>query len=186
MIDLRFAQLPSAIEVDGELFALKTDFRTWIEFLRGCEEDGIASYEIFDGPVPSGDSWVAAAMEFANSENETPHGRSTGAQDNSFDFVLDGDYIVGSFQQAYGIDLTDPGLDMHWHRFLALFRSLPEDTKMAEIMGYRCWNKTQAKRKPESKMDEAKKRWSLPQRKTKANEAVVEWAEKAFGNIKYP
>lgn len=186
MIDLRFAQLPSAIEVDGELFALKTDFRVWIEFLRGCEEDELASYCIFEDRVPPGDSWVGAAMEFANSENATPRGGSGGGQEHAFDFLLDGDYIVGSFQQAYGIDLTDPELRMHWHRFLALFRSLPEDTKMAEIMGYRCYSKAQAKRKPEAKMEEAKRRWTLPQRKTAANRAVVEWAEKAFGNIKYP
>ena len=185
MIDLRF-ELPTAIEVDGQLFTLRTDFRVWIEFLRGCEQDGIASFDIFDGEHPDGTSWIQAAMEFANSENATPHGGGGNQGEQSFDFILDGDYIVGSFQQAYGIDLTDPSLKMHWHRFLALFRSLPESTKMAEIIGYRTWNKSQAKRKPESKMDEAKRRWSLPRKQTKENEAVVEWAEKAFGNIEYP
>lgn len=184
MIDLRY-DLPDSIVVDGEVFRLKTDFRVWIEFLRGCEEDGIASYDVFDGPHPEGSGWVAPALEFANSQNPTPHGRmESGPQ--SFDFIADGDYIVGSFQHAYGIDLTDKSLKMHWHRFLALFRSLPEDTKMSEIMGYRTWNKSQAKRKPESKMDEAKRRWSLPMKRTRENDAVVEWTEKAFGNIKYP
>ena len=44
------------------------------------------------------------------------------------DYVEDGEYIVGSFMQAYGIDLTI--CDMHWHMFKALLLSLPENSKM--------------------------------------------------------
>lgn len=52
------------------------------------------------------------------------------------DFNQDWPYIYAGFRQAYGIDLfEDRGL--HWLLFLALLRSLPQSTRMAEIIGIR-------------------------------------------------
>lgn len=184
MIDLRFKELPTGIEVGGQFYRLRTDFRVWIQFMKMVEEDGIASVIVFEDRPPEGD-WSEQIMEFAESRNETPKaGAAKG--DRTMDLVLDGDYIVGAFQQAYGIDLTDPNLEMHWHRFLALLRSLPESTKLAEIMGYRAYSRSESKKKVSTAMEEAKRRWKLPPVKTPENEAVIEWQEKAFGNIKYP
>lgn len=183
MIDLRF-ELPTSLEVGGRLFALNTDFRTWIEWLRCYREEAIASYCIFEGERPDGTGWVPAALEFAQSENATPR-KSGEATRETFDFILDGDYLVGSFMQAYGINLaTVEGL--HWHVFLALFRSLPEGTKMAEIMGYRGWSKNDAKKKMEKRYEEAQRMWRLPPKKTAESKAIIEWQKKAFGNIAYP
>lgn len=179
MIDLRHA-LPHAIECGGKLYELNTDFRVWLEFLRSIEEDGIAPFSVFASEHPDGDEWIAPAMEFARSENCTPHGSSKQTR-QAFDFIRDGDYIVGSFQQAYGIDLTDPGLSLHWHRFLALFRSLPEDTKMAEIMGYRTY--AESKKKIEDTYKELRTAWTLP---AKIDPRTIEWQKQAFGNIEYP
>ena len=51
------------------------------------------------------------------------------------DYDYDQDYIVGAFQQLYGIDLTVENI--HWWRFKMLFNSLTKETKLVEIMGYR-------------------------------------------------
>lgn len=75
---------------------------------------------------------------------------------------------------------------LHWHVFLALFRSLPEGTKMAEIMGYRGWNKNDAKKKMEKQYEEAQRMWRLPPKKTAESKAIIEWQKKAFGDIAYP
>lgn len=52
------------------------------------------------------------------------------------DIEQDWPYICASFQQAYGINLyTDKG--MHILRFQALLQGLPNDTKLAEVIGIR-------------------------------------------------
>lgn len=181
MIDLRFRSLPSAIEVDGEVFPIKTDFRVWIAWLESLEVNGIAETEIFADRIPEGDSWVRVAVEFAKNESPTPHG-SAGSSVRAYDLVLDGEYIVGAFQQTYGIDLTDPSLKMHWYRFLALFRSLPSDTVLSQAMAYRTWSKG-SKESYEQRMAKAKTAWTLPPKKTAESESIIAWQKEAFGNV---
>ena len=177
MIDLRFPTLPSSIEVDGELFRLKTSFRVWLEFGRILEEEHVAWLGIFEKEIPEGD-WAEAAMEFFESPTVTPRGSNSGAR--VVDFIADGDYIVGSFQSAYGIDLTSQ--DMHWHRFLALFRSLPESTKMVEVMGYRSYSRANAKKKAEVLYEDAKQQWALP---PKQDKQVIAAQQEMFGGITF-
>jgi hypothetical protein len=43
-------------------------------------------------------------------------------KDIPYDFDTDADFIVAAFIQQYNIDLTET--DMHWFKFLALFKSL--------------------------------------------------------------
>ena len=181
MIDLRFRNLPSAIEVDGEVFPINTDFRVWIAWLESLEVNQIAETAIFVDRVPEGDSWVTAAMAFARNENKTPHGGSTSTA-RSYDMVEDGEYIVGAFQQTYGIDLTDPSLKMHWHRFLALFRSIPGDTVLSQAMAYRTWSKG-SKESYEQRMAKAKTAWTLPPKKTAESESIIAWQKEAFGKV---
>lgn len=179
MIDLRYP-LPTGIEVGGVFYELNTDFRVWLEFARAVEDDGIAPTSIFKAEVPTGTDWVDAALEFAASRNETPK-TSGGNEPQAVDFIRDGDYIVGAFRQVYGIDLTTAAL--HWHVFLALFRSMPESCKMAEIMGYRTFKASDMKKKPERQYADLRKAWALP---PKRDAAIISWQEQAFGNISIP
>nr|DAT42858.1 MAG TPA: hypothetical protein [Caudoviricetes sp.] len=52
-----------------------------------------------------------------------------------FSYEYDADYIYAGFMSAYRIDLAKETL--HWWQFRALFRSLPEDTQIMKIIGYR-------------------------------------------------
>ncbi len=52
-----------------------------------------------------------------------------------FDFEHDSQYIFSAFMQAYNINLIDS--DMSWVEFISLFRGLPENTRMSEIMKIR-------------------------------------------------
>lgn len=59
-----------------------------------------------------------------------------------FDFEQDAEYIFASFLQAYGIDLferldLDGQKPLHWCEFMALFKALPEDTRMSQIISIR-------------------------------------------------
>lgn len=173
MIDLRRDHLPDSFVVDGERYPIDTSFRTWLKI----EESGRVDASIFTGDVPQGE-WRECAEEFRESKNPCPHGVSDSGP-KVLDLIKDGDYIVASFQQAYGIDLTS--CDMHWHRFLALLRGLPKDTKLSEIIGYRGWKKD--RRKEDAIFGELRKQWSLPT--THHDPKLTEWAEKAFGNIEF-
>lgn len=109
--------------------------------------------EIFDNPKSTGEEKVISSIillyggidedmpinqlfsevfwffsEGEDAKNESEEKKIT--QKQVYDFVEDEDYIIGGFQQAYNIDLADESMDMHWWRFMALFKSLPEDTEI--------------------------------------------------------
>lgn len=171
MIDLEQDHLPTSLVVGGEEWPVRTSFRVWLRFVRILQEHGICDPSIFDGEVPPG-QWAEAAGEFARSECPTPHGGERAGR--VFDILMDSDYLVAAFQQAYGIDLTEG--DMHWHRFLALWRGLPSDTRLSEIVGHRSWRRSS--RSPESVHEELRDRWSLPEER---DEELLRLQQSWFG-----
>ena len=54
----------------------------------------------------------------------------------AYAFDQDGAYVYAAFKEQYNIDLSQDE-SMHWWQFMALFESLGEHTKMAQIMFYR-------------------------------------------------
>lgn len=68
--------------------------------------------------------------ELVDDENTPPPEPSA-----PYSFEHDDAYIYAAFLQYYGIDLTTT--DMHWWKFRALFRALPDDCPFVKIMGYR-------------------------------------------------
>lgn len=183
MIDLRKKRLPDSLVVNGEAFLIDTDFRTWIAWGHEIEIGNQPPNYIFPTgeEMPEDPSWVFEAIEFLNAPNSTPRDRkSSPSKARIYDFVEDGEYIVASFQQAYGIDLTDPELDMHWHRFKALFAGLPSDTKMAQIMGFRGYDSAESKKKPETVHANLREMWRLPRR----DEAdIIDMQYRMFGSL---
>lgn len=161
MIDLRNKELPSRLEWDGGSCAIETDFRIWLTYGEMLK-DGKVYLGIFPNrKAPAGEEWQIAAFRFFQCPNEVP--RATRAsRTRLLDFIIDGQFIVASFQQAYGIDLTS--CDMHWHRFCALLDGLPDDTKLSKIMGYRGYEPSDEKRKHSELMREQKARWALPKK----------------------
>lgn len=154
MIDLRKG-LPSTIEWEGNSCAIETDFREWIEFGEFLKERKLYLGVLKE--IPKVEGWETALYEFYACQNVVP--RVTGSGARSIDLIIDGEFIVASFQQAYGIDLTSIDY-MHWHRFKALLAGLPDDTKMSKIIGYRTWVKSN--RKHDDLMQEQRATWALP------------------------
>lgn len=158
MIDLREKALPNTIMVGGVPYSIKTDFRTWIQFAEVTKNEVYLKdlFFIFAGAIPLQDFSEEAYAFFVN-YNATP--KLEGAGKQIYDYVLDGEYIYASFMQVYGIDLLET--DMHWHKFKALFVSLPAECKMGQIMADRAYEKTT--RKYEDVMEERKRMWTLPE-----------------------
>lgn len=184
MVDLRKKGLPTTIEVGGQSLAIDTDFRLWIEVNRMVYEEHalpVARIFMYDkgGVLPEGDI-VTPLCEFLACKPVTPKARNDNSLD-PFDLIWDGDYIVAAFMQAYHIDLT--AVDMHWHLFLALFRSLPSNTKMVEIEGYRTWRESDTKKKQATLYKELQEAYKLPPRNTPEDNAIIDWQESAFGGV---
>lgn len=132
---------PDTITVDGVEYPVNTDFREWVRFqgilLADGTNDGKAA-KIFDlmseMGLPQTKDSLDAMLQFyagASTENNTGGGKNVRA----YDFEKDSEYIFSAFLDSYGIDLTTARL--HWWRFKALFKSLPEDCQMCKIMMYR-------------------------------------------------
>lgn len=173
MIDLRNRDLQDSIEFDGVTYALKTDFRVWIQFDHNIQHHKIADACVFDGKVPTDAGALKPLMEFYRSPNVTP--KSSSSTERAVDMVWDGDYIVASFMQAYGIDLTTIEY-MHWHVFKALLYGLPEDTVMSHIMSYRTYSGS--KKKYDDAMRDQKRNWALPTiEQLEERRNLLEWAE---------
>ena len=159
MIDLRKKELPSQLEWDGGSCAINTDFRVWITFGEMLKEKKVYLGIFPNCKAPEGEEWQLAAYRFYQCPNEVPRATRR-LKTRLLDFIIDGQFIVASFQQAYGIDLTS--CDMHWHRFCALLDGLPDETKMSKIMGYRGYDPRDEKRKHNEFMQEQRMRWALP------------------------
>lgn len=159
MIDLRVKGLPSQIEVGGLFYAIKTDFREWLKFGEIIKQP-FEVYDLaflFEENVPLVVDFTKELLEFYENKNATPNYNDKSSE-RTLDYILDGEYIVGSFMSVYGIDLTS--VDMHWHLFKALFVSLPDTSKITQIMGMRSYKKS------EESYDKValknKKAWKLP------------------------
>ena len=164
MIDLRKKGLPNAIMVNGNSFLINTDFRKWIKVGKMLEEK-CTILELADEVIQSislaellenSEEILSKLLEFYTNPNATPRGDSNDTTP-IIDYVEDGESIVGSFMQAYGIDLTV--CDMHWHMFKALLLSLPENSKMKQIMQMRSYKKSNVSY--EKQQENLKKAWEL-------------------------
>ena len=164
MIDLRKKGLPNAIMVNGNSFLINTDFRKWIKVSKMLEEkctiidlaeEVIQSISLAE-LLENSEEILSKLLEFYTNPNATPRVDSNDTTP-IIDYVEDGEYIVGSFMQAYGIDLTI--CDMHWHLFKALLLSLPENSKMKQIMQMRSYKKSNISY--EKQQENLKKAWEL-------------------------
>lgn len=170
MLDLKYRGLPNAIEVYGQVFLLNTDFRPWLQYPGIIRED---LRELFtDRTPPLLTREVIEQLDcFYMPPAELPRGSSAGVP--LVDWDLDADLIYAAFMQAYSIDLIETG--MHWHKFLALFSALPEETLMVKIMSYRAYAGQ------DKDMLELRDKWALPERLNEEEQQAVDEFNELFG-----
>ena len=186
MIDLRRKNLPDCIDASGKIYKLNTDFRCWLDFGEIIKSK---SYNISDlcfviidditalDIIRYGESILEGLVNFYSNPNVTPHNTDS-SNDVIIDYILDGEYIVASFMQAYGIDLTT--CDMHWHLFKALLLGLPDSCKMSQIMSMRSWRKSTVSYDEQSRR--LKEYWRLPVTQNNRDNELMEEINKEFYN----
>lgn len=124
---------PTTLDIDGEQVPIETGFRYWLQVLRCLEDTDLTEGERYTsvlsilGLRERGRAAFDACMDFLTADYKTTATRRR-KQERSFSWDWDAELIVASFQMQYDIDITSPDTNMHWWRFMALFRGLGEDT----------------------------------------------------------
>ena len=126
--------------VHGRCYPIETDFRRGL-LLWGDARDGALTLErmaalYFPEAVPEDLEAAAEGVRRFFLRRDQPVGKET--EDSGpipYDFRQDADRIAAGFQEKYGLDLTDPGLFLHWWRFMALLEGLlgPDLGTLADI-----------------------------------------------------
>ena len=174
MYDILTAPLPT--EWEGR--AIDWDFRPMLRALnafrrsRSDEETAQimvrAVQEFFLGPVP-GQEVPEAFQSFSRFFQGPPDDEAAKAREEAsseiageltLDYHYDADYLLGAFQQAYGIDLTAD--KVHWWRFKALLHALPPETPLGQIMSYRSADTTEMDEAHRRLYEIMKERYALP------------------------
>lgn len=159
MLDLTQKSLPNVVEINGRLYSIYTDFRVWMKFandirtLRGNER--VTVPYLFKNEVPELCD-LQELLRFCFPPCELPRHKSK-SNDILFDYELDGDYIYAAFMGQYGIDLLEVE-ELHWYKFLALFRGLKDDEIICKIMFYRGYEKPDEK---EDRFLKLKESWRI-------------------------
>lgn len=142
-------ELPTKVQIDGVSYAINSDFRVGMQFdsIRGSsesdEEKLVNLLRLYYPIIPSNlDLAIDRMIWFYRcGEKEEPEEEKKRryqrriSKEPAYSFSQDAPYIYAAFKEQYGIDLTES--DMHWWKFMALFESLGEETKMSKIMYYR-------------------------------------------------
>ena len=180
MFTLKKSILPQAIEVGGNLYRIKTDFRF---FLRMSEvaQDKSASLTAFDfmyidKPPASRLEGICALFAFMNPPQELPR-RQERTNETVLDYDIDAPYIYAAFLEQYGIDLFDTKY-LHWYKFQALLQGL-HDTELNRIISARLYKPSGKNNEWEREQQKQYEAWRLPQAEdNEPDEALNEFLSK--------
>jgi hypothetical protein len=145
---------------------IKTDFRQGLKFYRIAMSKKLTDKEktwlmvrAFFKDIPRNDPDLFDFIRWyvAGGEEEKEAGKD---KKRVFDFDIDSAYLFGAFMQVYKINLKET--KMHWWDFLALFRALPEGTRLHSIIEIRGKKSTAGKDKEfDRSLREAQKAYAL-------------------------
>lgn len=196
-------ELPGEIVCGVFSCPVKTDFRSWLRFGQMLcdvfktglpDNDGALSKENCDlliraieCVVPFGkvnklscslSELIYALCGFYTGvpgKEASKRGKNGKSGQPIYDFYRDADYIFASFFEVYGIDLTLS--DMHWHKFLALFRSLPENCKFSKVLSYRTCDTSKMTGEEKKFYTEMKSLYALPDNRSRLQRDADVYAE---------
>lgn len=177
---------PDTITVSGQEYPVDTDFRVWVEFQSILTGDGpeggkaerLAGFMARMGLPPSQEA-LDAMLAFYTAESQERAVASQKSRPMAFDFRQDSEYIYAAFMGAYGIDLTTAAL--HWWRFKALFKALPDDCELCRIMRYRTVELKDVPKDQRRFYQEQKARYSLgKQMKHQTERDMREYVKRRF------
>lgn len=177
---------PDTITVNGQEYPIDTDFRVWTDFQsiltgdkREREKAECLAGFIDRMGLPPSQKALEAMLTFYTAESRERAVASQKARPMAFDFQQDSEYIYAAFMGAYGIDLTTAVL--HWWRFKALFKALPDDCELCRIMRYRTMDLKDVPKDQRRFYQEQKARYSLGKKAVYQTEREIrEYVKRRF------
>ena len=173
MMDLTKKALPNTVMVGGRAYSIYTDFRLWMMFEISVSKmkrgETIDISYLFKNDMPA---YCDLRELFKFSRPESPLPRQISHSNViALDYELDSDLIYAAFLGQYGIDLFEVA-ELHWHKFLALLNGLNDSTKLREVMGYRCYEKSTDRDK--DVYEELRRAWEIEQPISAEEQAELE------------
>lgn len=170
MINLKKRGLPNTIVVHGRPYSIYTDFRTWLQVTEDLQKlkpgQTIDLSYIFKNEHPAQIN-IYEVMAFLNPPQELP--RKTGKESDAIliDYKLDADLIWAAILGQYGVDLCEVE-ELHWWKFRAMISGLNENTKLREVMEFRCYEKRKDSSDP---YEELRQAWEIVKEPEEQNDA---------------
>lgn len=171
-------QYPKYAEINGEKYAINTDFRAGLrcfEIINDPEisdnERALAIIYILFGFVPNKD----AELFLEKAQLYLQCGKSTKEQhetNRDMDLTEDAPYIMASFMSDYRIDLNTANL--HFWQYIDLIQGLTEHSALSKVRELRNYDVSDIKdAKTRNKIIKAKEAVALPIRRTKEEEEAI-------------
>lgn len=150
-------ELPTAVEVAGIWYPIRSDFKPCIRITLAYEDDDLADYEkqlimlrtFYSDKIPED---ISEALKSAGQflSGPTVDGNEYESPMRLYSLSKDADFVFAAFRQTHGIDLETAKL--HWWKFLALFMDLGVDTTFCSLVSLRKRVKTGKASKEEKEM----------------------------------
>lgn len=139
--------LPEMVTVEGRAWPINTATYVWILFELTMQDTSITDAErvrqalaLCYPVIPQNiKEALDALLWFYRCGAEPPtlgKGKRGGTPAKAYSFEQDADIIYATFMACYHIDLSEAD-GLHWWKFRALFRGLPQECELVKIMGYR-------------------------------------------------
>lgn len=181
-MDFITGALPESVIVGGKSYAVRWDYRIGMQFDRirsdACSDENkfIRILQLYYPVIPNDlEKAMDAILWFyrggedpAEETEENQRYQRRNSKEPAYSFLQDAPYIYAAFREQYGIDLLE--CKMHWWKFMALFESLSEDTKMSKIMYYRKANTSGMPKERRAFVNEMKKLYQI---KSKSGKTVT-------------
>lgn len=150
-------KLPEGLTIGGQMYSIRTDFRTAMLFELMTEDRNLTNSQKLETTIklffpyekpPLTDETIdqilwfyACGKETKKRDEEDPAEGPAESTQAVYSFEHDAGYIYAAFLEQYGIDLTEAQL--HWWKFKALFQALNDQVMISKIIGYRSMDMSQ-------------------------------------------
>lgn len=137
--------IPTEMRLNGRKYRLNLSFNRVIAFYELFKDDNLFSYSdmidiayewLVKSPKHISIKEKYAVIEKINKEYliDTRNAENKKKSRTAVNFITDSKYIYAAFRQHYGINLLEYQNKLTWWEFIAMFDSLPGDSKIKEIM----------------------------------------------------
>lgn len=135
---------PDAVEIDGEIYAINTDFQSCLLCILAFEDETLTPYEqaaillhnLYPEQPPNLQAAIDEGIRFLNrGDDDDNDGKPITHKARVYSFEKDADLIFAAFRQTHGVDLKTA--DLHWWAFIALFMDLGSETTFCSLVSLR-------------------------------------------------